>query len=229
MAETILVLAAHPDDEVLGCGATLARHAAYGDHVHAFIVAEGATSRGDGDHAVAALREAAQKSAAALGFLSIGFGGLPDNKLDSLPLLDIIKAIEPLVNDLQPDLIYTHHGGDLNIDHRIVYQAVRTVCRPLPGSPLRQIRCFETPSSTEWGGHNLGSEFRPNLFIDVESQINMKRAALQCYQSEMRPFPHARSNEAVDALARLRGSQAGFLAAEAFEIILALEPAIKQD
>ena len=166
-AQTILVIAAHPDDEVLGCGATLARHAAEGDSVHVLIVAEGATSRdaqrnpANRTGELTALRTAAGRAAAALGIGPPQFLSLPDNRLDELPLLDVIKPIEAAVAEFTPDVVYTHHGGDLNIDHRIVHQAVVTACRPLPGQSVRALYAFETVSSTEWSQPAFGETFRP--------------------------------------------------------------------
>lgn len=222
--DTILVVAAHPDDEVLGCGATLARHAAAGDRVEVFIAATGAASRGDGDAAIKALQDAARAAASTLGVDGVRFGGLPDNALDKLPLLDVVQTIEAVVAGVRPTVVYTHHGGDLNVDHQIVHQAVRTACRPLPGTAVRQVRCFETPSSTEWGGASGGGDFRPTIFIDVAGFMAAKRRALECYAMEMRLFPHARSMDAVDALAVVRGAQSGLAAAEAFSLIWAREP-----
>lgn len=223
MSRIVLVVAAHPDDEVLGCGGTVARHAAAGDRVHVVIAGEGATARdvdaGSKDER-AALAKAAQAAAATLGSEPPRMLGLPDNRLDTLPLLDIIKPIEAVVAEVNPDTVYTHHGGDLNIDHRIVHQAVLTACRPVPGSPVRRLYAFETLSSTEWG---IGEPFRPGHFVAIVGQLDRKRAALKHYDREMRAFPHARSFEAVDALARLRGATVGLEAAEAFVVIRDVE------
>ncbi|MEW5728901.1 MAG: PIG-L deacetylase family protein [Pseudomonadota bacterium] len=225
----ILVVAAHPDDEVLGCGATMARHAREGDRVHVLIVAEGATSRADRRDADAAsdqlesLRAAARAAARCLGTEEPRFAGLPDNRLDAMDLLDLIKVVERAVADIGPAVVYTHHAGDLNIDHRLVHQAVLTACRPLPGGTVRIIRSFETPSSTEWAGPGADVAFLPNRFVDVSDTLDAKMAALDCYASEMRSFPHARSAEAVTALARWRGASAGMAAAEAFMVLRELE------
>ena len=221
MAEqTVLVIAAHPDDEVLGVGATIARHAAEGDKVHVLIMAEGATSRGDNADAVIALRAAAAAAASALGAEAPQFAGFPDNRMDGLDLLDIIKNIEAEIDAIRPDIVYTHHGGDLNIDHRLTHQAVLTACRPMPGTCVRAIYTFETPSSTEWASTALGETFKPTRFVDVTEYMEMKHKGLASYASEMRPFPHARSHEALDALAVLRGSQSGIDRAEAFQTVL---------
>jgi len=221
----ILIVVAHPDDEILGCGGIAARHAAAGDRVDTLILAEGATARqrqrdGSGGSAeIEALREAARAAAKVLGTEPPRFAGLPDNRMDSLPLLDIVKHVEETVERLEPSRVYVHHGGDLNVDHRLTHQAVITACRPLPGVPVRGIYTFETASSTEWGTTGIDSGFRPTRFVDIGDFLDLKLRALDCYQSEMRSFPHARSREAIEARARVRGAEAGVAAAEAFEVI----------
>lgn len=216
----ILVVAAHPDDEVLGLGGTLARHADQGDEIHILILAEGATSRqGEGAEAVAHLRQVAARAAAILGARPPRFAGLPDNRMDSLDLLDVTQVVEAVVEEVKPDVVYTHHGGDLNRDHRVTHEAVVTACRPLPGAPRRALFAFETVSSTEWASPAVGEAFRPARFVDISASFDRKMRALAEYACEMRPFPHARSLLAVEALARLRGSQAGLDAAEAFVLL----------
>ena len=219
----VLVIAAHPDDEVLGCGGTIARHAAEGDNVYILIVAEGATSRtGEDENDVARLGDCARDAAEVLQARQPILAGFPDNRLDSMDRLDVTKEIESHVTKIRPETVYTHHGGDLNIDHRIVHEAVITACRPLPGSSVRRIFSFETVSSTEWATSAIGSSFGPVHFVDISAYLPAKLAALKCYNNEMRPFPHARSIEAVEALARLRGSQVGLMAVEAFQTELDL-------
>ena len=220
---SVLVAAAHPDDEVLGCGGALASHAAKGDTIHVLIFAEGATSRDSlldpkaQKRELAVLKAAASRAASIVGAETPSMLGLPDNRLDTLPLLDIIKSVEAIVEAVAPEIVYTHHAGDLNVDHRIVHQAVVTACRPLPGSPVRAIYAFETPSSTEW--QTSGDGFRPQRWIDIKPFLPQKRRALEAYAAEMRPFPHARSFEAVEALARFRGASVGLEAAECFMVV----------
>jgi len=124
-----------------------------------------------------------------------------------------------LVDRLQPEVIYTHHGGDLNVDHRVIYHAVLTATRPVQGSPVREIYAFEVASSTEWAFQRIEPTFRPNVFVDVAGTIEAKIAAMECYESEARKFPHPRSPEALRAIAIRWGSVAGCEAAEAFELI----------
>lgn len=221
----VLVVAAHPDDEVLGCGATIARLTREGHRVYVAILGEGITSRyrlrAEADPAlVEELQLQSQAVGQLLGAKELLPYGLPDNRFDTLPLLDVVKIVEDLVDRVRPEIIYTHHGGDLNIDHRIVHEAVITACRPFPGSSVRNVFCFETPSSTEWSTSSMGSGFEPTHFVGIVDYLSIKEAALKCYAAEMRPFPHPRSFEALAALARVRGSHAGLPAAEAFEIAL---------
>jgi len=218
----VLVVAAHPDDEVLGCGGTIARHADAGDQVQVLIVAEGATSRqqhrdrSQATDELSALAQAAQQAGAILGAQGVELLGLPDNRLDSLDRLDLIKQIEERIARHQPQVVYVHHSGDVNIDHRRLHEAVVTACRPIPGQPVRRLLSFEVASSTEWQPPGSAPAFQPNWFVDISAQWLRKREALEAYASEMRPWPHARSIEALEHLARWRGAQVGVEAAEAF-------------
>ena len=205
----VLVVAAHPDDEVLGAGGTMAGHAENWDDIHTLIMTEGITGRGYTE-GLKELKRAAYRANNYLG-ASLDILLFPDNRMDSLDLLDIVQAIEKEVEQFKPDIIYTHHKNDLNIDHRITYQAVITACRPLPGSTVKKILCFEIPSSTEWG-----AGFNPNYFIEINMERKLK--ALKAYESEMRDYPHPRSYRAVEHLAGWRGATVGMEAAEAFEV-----------
>lgn len=215
---SIAVVAAHPDDEVLGCGGTLAAHAAAGDKVHVLILAEGIASRTGARIAAeqARLHKAAAKACRILGFKTPELAGFPDNRMDSLDLLDVVQRVEAFFTAVKPQVIYTHHAGDLNIDHRIAHQVVVTATRPLPGSPVATLLFFETPSSTEWQTAAGGPVFAPNWFVDITRTLPKKLTALDAYVSELRAFPHPRSLEAVEHLARWRGASNGVAAAEAF-------------
>ena len=150
----VLVIAAHPDDEVLGCGGTLAKLAARGCSVSIAFLADGVSSRPaqPGEHArnLAARRLAAEKAAAVLGAKVIGFGDMPDNRMDTIALLDIVRVVEALIAKANPDTVFTHFCSDLNVDHRRACEAVVTACRPQRGHPVRRLLCFEVPSSTEY-------------------------------------------------------------------------------
>lgn len=219
MNQTVLIIAAHTDDEALGCGGTIARHVAEGDTVHAVFMADGVSSRPDATPEDMALRmKAARQAHEILGLKRVQYLGLPDNRMDSLPLLDVVQALEAVLQDIAPQVIYTHHHGDLNIDHRITHQAVMTACRPFPGSTLREIYGFEVLSSTEWATPQK-DPFLPNVFVNISDFLEIKRKALQAYQPEMRLIPHSRSIEHAEHLARHRGYSLGVAAAEAFMTI----------
>ena len=219
MNKIILIVAAHTDDEALGCGGTIARHVAEGDKVHAVFMADGVNSRQDVVAEDLQQRMAAAKCAhKILGLQRVEYLDLPDNRMDSLPLLDVVQALERVVQSVAPQIIYTHHHGDLNIDHRITHQAVMTACRPLPGSPVREIYSFEVLSSTEWATPQQ-EPFLPNVFVDISDFLEIKRKALQAYQLEMRLAPHSRSIEHAEHIARHRGYSVGVAAAEAFVAI----------
>jgi len=226
----VLVVAAHPDDEVLGCGGTMARLSQEGHEIHIAIMAEGITSRhsqrSDAEASdLARLHQNAHAAAAKVGSRHVLLFKLPDNRLDTVPLLDIVKLVEDLIGKLSPEVIYTHHPGDLNIDHGVVHRAVLTATRPMIGQPVREIYAFEVPSSTEWSFQRLEPSFRPNVFVDVSRTLEDKIAALACYESETRDFPHPRSPEALEAIAKRWGSVVGCQAAEAFELVRSIRPA----
>jgi N-acetylglucosamine malate deacetylase 1 len=220
----VLVIAAHPDDEILGCGATAARLALEGHEVYIAIIGEGMTSRhGEREKTdarqLSLLHRNAQAAAAKIGARDVVLYKLPDNRLDTVPLLDIVKLVESLVEKLKPQIIYTHHPGDLNVDHGVVHRAVLTATRPVADQPVREIYTFEVPSSTEWAFQRIEPSFRPNVFVDVTATLEAKLAAMSCYHTESRQFPHPRSPEALRAIAARWGSVMGCQAAEAFELV----------
>jgi N-acetylglucosamine malate deacetylase 1 len=225
MSETILAVCAHPDDEALGIGGTLARHAAEGDNVCLLFLSDGVTSRATsfdpiaGKDEIAARKRMATVAAGALGAQPPRFLDLKDNRLDGIELLDVVKQIEAVLTELHPTIIYTHHINDLNVDHRIAHQAILTACRPLPGHSVQAIYAFETASSTEWEPAGLGPGFRPTRYVDISAFLASKRTAIRAYDSEMRPFPHPRSLEAIEAQWRWRGAQAGMAAAEGLVVV----------
>jgi LmbE family N-acetylglucosaminyl deacetylase len=222
MKKSVLVVAAHPDDEVLGCGATMALHKRRGDRVHVLILAEGLTSRDPERNrnrqsaGLQALAQSARKANKILGVQSLTLGSFPDNRMDSIDRLDVIKAIEASIAKVKPSVVYSHHAGDVNIDHRIVHDAVVAACRPQPGHPVKQMLFFEVASSTEWRPPKSAVAFQPNWFVDVSSTLQKKLTALNAYKTEMRSWPHARSIKALEHLARWRGASIGTSAAEAF-------------
>jgi LmbE family N-acetylglucosaminyl deacetylase len=223
--KNVLVVAAHPDDEVLGCGGTIVRHVNNGATCHILILAEGITSRDDQRDAefrkneIEKLGMQAKKASGVIGAASLEILSFPDNRMDSVDLLDVIKPIEKAVEKIRPDIIYTHHFGDLNIDHRITAKAVETATRPLNGTSVREVYAFETLSSTEWSFADPNHYFHPNYFVDIENTLQWKIEALNAYSAEVREFPHPRSPEVLMSLAKVRGAQAGLKVAEAFSLI----------
>ena len=220
MNNQILILAAHPDDEVLGCGGTIAKMANDGDLIHVAFIADGVFSReanmADQELELTARRAAAKKACDILGVQSVSFGDFPDNRMDAIPLLEIAKAVELLIVEHQPEMVFTHHAGDVNIDHRRLHEAVVTACRPQNKHPVKTLLFFEVASSTEWQLPGSAPAFLPNWFIDISTTLHCKLSALEAYEHELRPWPHPRSLQGVKHLAHWRGATAGFDAAEAF-------------
>lgn len=218
----VLVVAAHPDDEVLGAGAAMATHVRRGDKVTALILGEGATSRratrAEADaREVATLRACARRANEILGCRDVRLCDLPDNRFDSVDLLDIVKRVEAVVEELHPEIVYTHFHGDLNVDHAAAARAALTACRPLPGAPMRRILAFEVPSATGWGFPD--HPFAPTVFLDAGAALEAKLEAMRAYESEVRDYPHPRSPQALAERARTWGSQVGLPAAEPFMLL----------
>jgi LmbE family N-acetylglucosaminyl deacetylase len=211
--QKILVVCSHPDDEILGLGSTLRKHVLSGDEVYCLILGEGAICR---ELVGGSLISQSIIAGKIIGFKDMFFECLPDNKFDTIPQTDINRHVEHYINKLCPDTIYTHHGGDLNIDHRITFRAVMTACRP-GCSTVKEIYCFETPSSTEWA---FDGSFKPNVFMEITyPELDRKIKALQCYSTEIRPYPHPRSPGGLRAHAEFYGIMAGVKLAEAFELV----------
>lgn len=215
----ILVIAAHADDEVLGCGGTIAKYKDQGATINVALLADGVSSRYEGKKNskddLKVRNQAAKDANKILGVDKVLFGEFPDNRMDSVDLLDVVKHVESLIDNLNPDVILTHHSNDLNIDHRIVNQAVCTACRPQNNCSVKSILFFEVPSSTEWQINSLNA-FNPNFFEDVTNYMSLKISALEFYSMEMRKWPHPRSIEGVTHLAKWRGASVGVDAAESF-------------
>ncbi|MED1467601.1 PIG-L deacetylase family protein [Bacillus salipaludis] len=213
MSKNVLVIAAHPDDEILGSGGTIKKLVNNGYRVISVIAAKG---RKEEEHHIKPLMLKANKQ---LGVEEVIFLEFPNLLLETKPLHEINKAIEALLDEYDPSIIFTHHYGDTNRDHQILFQAVLTAARPLPGKRPVEILCFETVSSSEWSQHTNDKEFKPNYFVDITDTIEEKIKSLKHYDIEMRPFPHPRSYEGVKYLSRVRGMTVGVEYAEAFEII----------
>jgi LmbE family N-acetylglucosaminyl deacetylase len=214
----VVVIGAHPDDELLGAGGTLARHVNGGDAVHALVVADGATSRAS-DELVHTLEKDATRAAEMIGFSSIELRSLPDQRLDTVPFIELTQLIESVLDNIQPHVVYTHFPGDVNSDHGLVARAAWTACRPYARPLLRRFAVFETPSSTEWAWPMNDSGLQPNHFVDITDTLDVKIAAMECYQTELRDYPHPRSSRSLRERAAYWGSQVGRLAVEPFRIL----------
>ena len=220
---TILVVSAHPDDE-LGVAGTISKYSA-NTACHLLILGEGVTSREDGamnrrtDALLRELKESTNKAAKAVGYRSVVFQDLPDNRFDTIPLLDIVQLIEKQIGYVKPNIVFCHYSGDLNTDHQIAAHAALIATRPIPGCSITGVYAFEMPSSTEWAFGASTENFSPNLFVDVHPTWGSKIEAIHHYESEMRDFPHPRSIKGFKALAEYRGSTVGMKAAEAFEVV----------
>ncbi|MEL7465967.1 MAG: PIG-L deacetylase family protein [Pseudomonadota bacterium] len=223
----VMVVAAHADDETLGCGGTIARHAAVGDEVSVVFMTDGVGARDanmkSGGATDAGERDDAAKAAlAALGVTRFHRHSFPDNAMDQTPLLTIAKALEADFAEVRPQTVYTHHHGDLNVDHRATHEAVMTALRPQPGLAVETILSFEVMSSTEWRAPSAATAFIPDWHVDISETLEAKTRALAAYEAEMREWPHSRSIAALEHLARHRGATMGVAAAEAFKLIRAI-------
>ena len=234
----ILVIAAHPDDEVLGMGGTIKKLTKNGDDVKIVIMATGINSRRSTNYKNSTsynvnkktqkimlkqkidLRENAKKSAKILGVNDISFEEFPDNEMDTISNLEITKKIESYMGNFNPDIIFTHSQYDINIDHRVLYNATITATRPKQNLTVKKLYSFEVPSSTEW---YFPSKFSPNVFVDIHKELSFKLKALKQYVTEIEKFPHPRSLESLEVISKRWGSVSGFHAAEAFYLVRELK------
>lgn len=218
----ILIIVAHPDDEIIGIGGAAIKHVEQGDHVYALILGKGSLARDDSDaDTIEKLAQQTKNASEIIGFESVFLYDFPDNRFDTVSRLDIIKVIEKSIKKIKPTIVYTHYENDVNVDHQIVFQAVNTACRPcLPDCP-KKIYSFETLSSTEWQLADY-QVFNPNTFIDIEKYIDRKLMALGKYKDEMREYPHSRSLKGVKILSQYRGMQSGNKNAEGLVLKRAL-------
>jgi N-acetylglucosamine malate deacetylase 1 len=216
----VLVIAAHPDDEVLGAGGTLIRHFKNGDEARVVIVCSAKSVRyREGEHDQPG---DAQRASHYLGARTTGLG-FPDQRLDAGSNLELIQAVEREVREFQPDIVYTHHWGDVNADHARIAEAVDVATRPFAAPWIQRVYAFETPSSTEWTASQRDRPFAPNVFCDITHELDRKLDAMRCYQSELRPYPHPRSLRSLRERAGLWGSVANMTAAEPLMLLRARE------
>lgn len=218
MRQRVLCVVAHPDDEVLGVGGTLALHAEAGSDVTILIMSEGEQEKLDGTPRCETRRECALRAAQEMGVGDVVFHDFPDQRLESVPFIELIKAVEAALATYRPTVVYAHHGGDANTDHQVVFKAVYAACRPMTvlGSSVERFLTFETPSSTDQAPQVGDYVFNPTTFVDVEPVWDRKLKALECYPTEMIGGKHPRSFDYIEALARVRGGHSGYLLAEGF-------------
>lgn len=223
----IMVVVAHPDDELLGLGGSMSKLIREQNvHVHVVILGEGLTSRADKrdpkqwQQELELHRENILEAQKIIGYESVNTYDFPDNRFDTVAILDIIKTIEKEKQSFQPEIIFTHHGGDVNIDHQRTFEAVITACRPVENEPVKEIYTFETPSGTEWRASTDPKHFIPNTFISFdETHLKAKTEAMECYHFEKREYPHPRSPKALTIRAASWGQTVGAGYAEAFCLI----------
>jgi len=223
MQTRVLAVAAHPDDETYGLGGTIRRHVLGGEAVSVLFLTDGVRAR---HNATEQQQAAARRACACLGVEDVRFADMPDQRLDALALIDIVRPISEAVNDLRPSMVYTHHRGDTTQDHRAVFSATMVAVRPFGANPVEQVLCYEVASSTEWAPPLSDSAFLPNVFVDINDTLDEKLRAVEAYRDTFMPevteFPHPRSPEAVRVYAHSRGVSVGMVAAEAFALVRGL-------
>jgi LmbE family N-acetylglucosaminyl deacetylase len=223
---SVLCIAAHPDDEILGVGGTLAQHVKAGNRVSVLILSEGEEAKAPGTPRCDDRRSCARAAASILGVDEPLFGDIPDQRFDAVPFIELVQLVERALARTNAQIVYTHHGGDANTDHQLAFKATYAACRPMSrsGRGVRRLACYETPSATEQAPQVGDYVFTPNHYVGVQSVWTAKLEALSCYASEMLEWPHPRSPEYVDALAIKRGGEAGLKRAEAFCLIRDIQP-----
>ena len=210
MSDAVVVIAAHPDDEILGCGGTVALHTRRGDRVTSVVVCEGESLRYGPDGV--GQKEHMRLAAAELGVEDVRALGFADQRLDTIPLTDIITPLEKVIHEVRPKIVYCQWGGDINRDHELLFKAALVATRPTEES-LSTVYAFDTASSTEWG---FPRSFVPDTWVEISKTLDKKIAAMGCYESEVRQYPHPRSLEALRHRARAWGNQHCMDAAEVF-------------
>jgi len=214
----VLVVATHPDDEVLGCGGVMARHAAQGDHVHVLVVTRGIPELFS-KNLIKQIRQELQAAHALLKVEHTHFMDFPAPKLDMVPHHELADGIKKVIDRICPQVVYMPHAGDLHIDHRAVHLAVLVAARPIDHCPVNQLLSYETLSETEWSPPVTENVFAPTVFVDIYAFLEIKLKAMACYMSQLKDPPHPRSLETIKALACLRGATVGLHAAEAFVLV----------
>lgn len=228
MKERVLVIAAHPDDEVLGMGGTIAKLAESGNDIALLIVTDGSSTqykdKENIEKIIDAKKEETKNSCAILGINRIYYAALPDMKLDTVPHTDINAAIERIILEFEPSAVYTHFWGDVNKDHRLVYESTLVACRPTQSQCVKKIFAYSVPSSTEWNIQKADTAFMPNCIVDISGNYAEKKyRAIECYHTELREYPHPRSVEYLKIADVAEGNHYGLMAAESFVLLRSIE------
>lgn len=228
MNNRVLVVAAHPDDEVLGMGGTIAKLSARGVDIAVLIVTDGSSSQYRDDPNLEGIlkqkEEETKRSAEILGISKVFYGGLPDMRLDTVPHIEINRAIETVIEQYQPCCVYTHFSGDVNKDHRLVYESTLIACRPTEAQSVKRMLAYSVPSSTEWNAQINSNVFMPTWYEDIHGVYAEKKyAAMNCYQTELRAYPHPRSIEYLRNADIAEGNRVGLRAAESFMLLRSVE------
>ena len=220
MNKKFLIVAAHPDDEVLGCFGTAAKMIKNGWEGYTLILSRGKTARGKVEQSeIDRLKENAREANRLIGIKEVFYADFPDNAFDSVPLLQIVKKTEEIKNEIRPEIIFTHHVGDMNVDHQITHKAVLTATRPMADEPVKTVYSMEVPSSTEWSAFSKETVFVPNVFVDITETVDLKVRAMACYRSELREYPHPRSLRHLEELAKNNGVKVGLNYSENFMLV----------
>lgn len=214
----ILIIAPHPDDEVLGCEGTIVKHNLSGDEVHLCIVTKAYPPEWSEDE-IKERKEEVLRVNQILGIRKTHFLDFPTVKLDTVPHKELDEAITRVANEVQPEVVYIPHRGDVNKDHRLVFDAAMVAVKPKPGSAIRKVLSYEILSETEWGAPFVENAFIPNVYVDISETLEIKLKAMSEYKLELKEFPHPRSLEAISTLAKIRGSTTGVRAAKAFMLV----------
>jgi len=220
MRKKVLVIGAHPDDETFGVGGTIAKYSSNSDIVHVLLITDGSSSQYENfEEMIKRKKNEAKKAMEVLGVEKIEFNTLPDMQLDTVSHIKINSIIEKKISDFNPNIVYTHFWGDVNKDHRMIFESTIVATRPGPNNKVSKVLGYETSSSTEWQSPKISDRFIPTVFVDISDHIETKIKAVECYKSELREYPHPRSPEAVRIYSRRNGINISKEAAERFILI----------
>ncbi len=212
-----LIIAAHPDDEVLGCGGMIKKYSSK-HSIYVLFLTNGCDTR-YGDDMIVRLQNQARAAAKLLGAEKVFFENLPNQLLDTIPILQVTQTVEKYIEILKPEVVFSHDKGDLNRDHRVAFEATATAVRPLPGQCVQSFYTYFVPSSSDWASLSSIEPFSPNVLIPIEFELDSKMEALELYESEVRPYPHPRSLQSLKIFAQYFGTISGVLYAEPFTLI----------